>query len=85
MGGGPFYLTAPKVINVRLTGKLRPWVAAKDVILRVLEILTTKGNVGCGVEYTGPGVSMLTVPERATITNMGPNWESQPLFSPATI
>ena len=71
MGGGPFYLTAPKVINVHLTGKLRPWVSAKDVILKVLEILTTKGNVGCVVEYTGEGVKTLSVPERATITNMG--------------
>ncbi|PKL41133.1 MAG: aconitate hydratase [Spirochaetae bacterium HGW-Spirochaetae-1] len=71
MGGGPFFITAPKVINVRLTGKLRPWVAAKDVILKVLEILTTKGNVGCVVEYTGPGIETLSVPERATITNMG--------------
>ena len=71
MGGGPFYLTAPKVINIRLTGRLRNWVAAKDVILKVLEILTTRGNVGCVVEYTGPGVATLSVPERATITNMG--------------
>ena len=50
MGGGPFYLTAPKVINVKLSGKLRPYVSAKDVIIKVLEILTTKGNVGCIVE-----------------------------------
>lgn len=71
MGGGPFYITAPKVVNVRLTGKLRPWVAAKDVILKVLEILTTKGNVGSVVEYTGDGIKTLSVPERATITNMG--------------
>ena len=71
MGGGPFYITAPKVINIRLTGKLRPWVSAKDVILNVLEILTTKGNVGCIIEYTGPGIATLSVPERATITNMG--------------
>lgn len=71
MGGGPFYLTCPRVINVRLSGKLRPWVAAKDVILKVLEILTTKGNVGYVVEYTGPGIDTLSVPERATITNMG--------------
>lgn len=71
MGGGPFFLTAPKVINVRLTGRLRPWVSAKDVILQVLSILTTKGNVGCVVEYTGPGAETLSVPERATITNMG--------------
>ncbi len=71
MGGGPFYLAVPKVVNIRLSGKLRPWVSAKDVILKVLEILTTKGNVGTVAEYTGPGVAMLTVPERATITNMG--------------
>jgi len=71
MGGGPFYLTAPKVIGVKLSGKLRPWVAAKDVILHLLQILTTKGNVGCVVEYFGDGVSSLSVPERATITNMG--------------
>ncbi|TAL32455.1 MAG: aconitate hydratase [Spirochaetes bacterium] len=71
MGGGPFYLTCPAVVNVRLSGALRPWVSAKDVILRVLQILTTKGNVGTVVEYTGPGVETLSVPERATITNMG--------------
>ncbi|MCL1834209.1 MAG: aconitate hydratase [Leptospirales bacterium] len=71
MGGGPFYLTCPKVINVRLSGALRPWVSAKDIILKVLEILTTKGNVGFVVEYTGSGISTLSVPERATITNMG--------------
>lgn len=71
MGGGPFFMTCPKVINVHLAGSLRPWVTAKDVILRVLEILTTKGNVGCIVEYTGPGIKTLSVPERATITNMG--------------
>jgi aconitate hydratase len=71
MGGGPFFLAAPKVINVRLTGKLRPWTSAKDVILKLLEILTTKGNVGFVVEYTGDGVKTLSVPERATITNMG--------------
>ncbi|MDR3237335.1 MAG: aconitate hydratase, partial [Spirochaetia bacterium] len=71
MGGGPFFLTAPKVINIRLTGSLRPWVSAKDVILSVLAILTTKGNVGCVVEYTGPGVETLSIPERATIANMG--------------
>ncbi|MDA3901715.1 MAG: aconitate hydratase [Spirochaetes bacterium] len=71
MGGGPFYMTCPKVINVKLEGQLRPWVSAKDVILKVLEVLTTKGNVGCVVEYSGGGVSHLSVPERATITNMG--------------
>jgi aconitate hydratase len=71
MGGGPFYLTAPKVVNVRLKGRLRPWVTAKDVILKVLQLLTTKGNVGCMLEYSGPGVKTLSVPERATLTNMG--------------
>ncbi|MGD1041616.1 MAG: aconitate hydratase [Sedimentisphaerales bacterium] len=71
MGGGPFYLTCPKVIGVKLTGQLPDWVAAKDVILKLLSILTTKGNVGWSVEYFGPGVATLTVPQRATITNMG--------------
>jgi aconitate hydratase len=71
MAGGPFYMTYPKVVKVNLTGKLQPWVAAKDVILKLLEILTTKGNVGSIVEYGGDGVETLSVPERATITNMG--------------
>lgn len=71
MGGGAFYLTAPKVIGIELKGKLRPWAAAKDVILKMLEILSTKGNVGTVLEYKGPGVKSLTVPERAVITNMG--------------
>ena len=71
MGGGSFYLTCPKVVKINLTGKLQPWVAAKDVILKVLEIFTTKGNVSTVFEYGGPGVATLTVPERATITNMG--------------
>jgi len=71
MGGGPFFLTAPTVVKINLTGKLKPLVAAKDVILKVLEILTTKGNVGSIVEYTGEGLKTLSVPERATITNMG--------------
>jgi aconitate hydratase len=71
MGGGPFYLTCPKVTKVNLTGKLQPWVSAKDVILALLEILTTKGNVGTVIEYAGEGVKSLSVPERATITNMG--------------
>jgi len=71
MGGGPFYLACPKVAGVKLTGQLPDWVAAKDVILKLLSILTTKGNVGWGVEYFGPGVATLTVPQRATITNMG--------------
>jgi aconitate hydratase len=71
MGGGPFYLTCPKVIGVELTGKLDEWVSSKDVILKLLSILTTKGNVDCVIEYFGPGVSTLTVPQRATMTNMG--------------
>src|SRR5690554_5332955 len=71
MGGGPFYLTYPRVVKVELTGKLRPWVAAKDIILKVLEILTTKGNVGTIIEYGGPAVATLSVPQRSTITNMG--------------
>lgn len=71
MGGGLFYLTAPKVYKVNLTGELKPWVTAKDVVLKMLETLTTKGNVGVMIEYAGPGVATLNVPERATITNMG--------------
>ncbi len=71
MGGGPFYLTCPRVIRVNLHNRLRPWVSAKDVILTVLEMLTTKGNVGFVIEYGGDGVRTLDVPERATITNMG--------------
>jgi len=71
MGGGAFYLTCPRVINVNLTGKLSPWVSAKDLILKILEMLTTKGNVGMVMEYGGEGAGTLSVPERATITNMG--------------
>ncbi len=71
MGGGPFYLPCPRVVGVKLTGKLRPWVSAKDIILKVLQILTVKGGVGNIIEYFGPGVASLSVPERATITNMG--------------
>jgi aconitate hydratase len=71
MAGEPFYLTAPSVVKIHLTGTLKPWVSAKDVILRVLEIFTTRGNVGKIFEYTGPGIQTLSVPERATITNMG--------------
>ncbi len=71
MAGGAFKLVAPQVIGVHLTGRLRPWVAAKDVILHLLSILSTKGNVGCALEYYGDGVASLSVPERATITNMG--------------
>jgi len=71
MAGGLFYLTCPKVLGVKLTGRLNDWVAAKDVILKLLSILTTKGNVGWVVEYFGEGASWLSVPQRATITNMG--------------
>ena len=71
MGGGTYYITYPKIVNVNLTGKLSPWVAAKDVILEVLRIMSVKGGVGKVIEYTGEGVKTLSVPERATITNMG--------------
>jgi len=71
IAGRPFYLTCPKVLNVRLTGELPPFVSAKDVILYLLEQLSTKGNVGWVVEYTGPGAKTLGVPERSTIANMG--------------
>jgi len=71
MGGGPFYLTCPKVTRVLLTGALQAGVSAKDVILTVLARFGTKGNVGRVLEYAGPGVSTLGVPARATITNMG--------------
>ncbi len=71
MAGKPFRIPYPKVIGVRLSNCLAPWCAAKDVILTMLSILTTKGNVGSIVEYFGPGVATLSVPQRATITNMG--------------
>ncbi len=71
MGGGAYYITYPKVVKVELTGKLSPWVAAKDVILEVLRKLSVKGGVGKVIEYCGEGVKTLSVPERATITNMG--------------
>lgn len=71
MGGGAFFLPAPRVYLVKLTGALQPWVTAKDVVLKMLDLLTTKGNVGVILEYGGPGVATLEVPERATITNMG--------------
>ena len=71
MAGKPFYVTCPKVINIQLEGKLKPYVTAKDIILKVLEILTTKGNTGFAIEYSGESLEDLTVPMRATITNMG--------------
>lgn len=71
MGGGPYYMMMPKVCRVVLKGALRPWVTAKDIILEVLRIMSVKGGVGKIIEYAGEGVKTLTVPERATITNMG--------------
>lgn len=71
MAGQPFPLFMPKVINVKLTGKLRPGVAAKDIILELLKRMTVKNGVGKVIEYTGSGVETLTIPERCTITNMG--------------
>jgi aconitate hydratase len=71
MGGGEFYLTCPRVYKINLKGSLQPWVSAKDVVLKMLEMFSVKGNVGVIMEYAGPGVSTLSVPERATITNMG--------------
>ena len=71
MGGGAYYITCPRVVKVSLSGKLSPWVSAKDVILEVLRRLSVKGGVGKVIEYCGEGVKTLSVPERATITNMG--------------
>lgn len=71
MGGGPYYITMPKMVRVTLKNKLAPWTTAKDIILEVLRIMSVKGGVGKIVEYAGDGLASLTVPERATITNMG--------------
>lgn len=71
MGGGAYYITMPKMFKVNLTGKLRPFVTAKDVSLEILRILSVKGGVGAIIEWGGEGVQTLSVPERATITNMG--------------
>ena len=71
MGGGAYYITMPKMIKVNLTGKLRPFVTAKDVSLEILRILSVKGGVGYIIEWGGEGIKSLSVPERATITNMG--------------
>ncbi len=71
MGGGAYYITMPKMFKVELTGRLRPYVTAKDVSLKLLQILSVKGGVGAIIEWGGEGIKRLTVPERATITNMG--------------
>ncbi len=71
MGGGAYYITMPKMYKVHLTGRLRPFVTAKDVSLEILRILSVKGGVGAIIEWGGPGVETLSVPQRATITNMG--------------
>ena len=71
LGGGAYYITMPDVVNFELKGKLNDWVSAKDVILKVLQLLSVKGGVGKVMEYAGEGVKTLSVPERATITNMG--------------
>ena len=71
MGGGAYYITMPKMYKVNLTGRLRPFVTAKDVSLEILRILSVKGGVGAIIEWGGEGVKTLSVPERATITNMG--------------
>lgn len=71
MGGGAYHITMPEMVRVNLRGKLSPWVSAKDIILEVLRILSVKGGVGRIIEYGGDGVKSLSVPERATITNMG--------------
>ncbi len=71
MGGGPFYMRMPRVVRVELTGELPPWVNGKDIILELLRRLTVKGGVDKILEYGGPGAATLTVPQRATVTNMG--------------
>ena len=71
MGGGEYYITMPKMVKIELKNRLRPNVSAKDVILAVLKLLSVKGGVGKIIEYAGEGVKSLSVPERATITNMG--------------
>mgnify|MGYP000909608851 CR=1 FL=1 len=71
MGGGPYYLTMPEICRIELKGRLNDWVSAKDVILEILRIMSVKGGVGKIIEYSGEGILSLSVPERATITNMG--------------
>ncbi|MBQ9842694.1 MAG: aconitate hydratase [Oscillospiraceae bacterium] len=71
MGGGAYYITMPKIYKVNLTGALQPFVTAKDISLELLRLLSVKGGVGAIIEWGGPGIAALSVPERATITNMG--------------
>ena len=71
VGGGAYYITMPNIVKVELKGELKPWVSAKDIILKVLEIMSVKGGVGKIIEYAGECVKTLSVPQRATITNMG--------------
>ena len=71
MGGGAYFITMPKMYKVNLTGKLQPFVTAKDISLEILRILSVKGGVGAIIEWGGEGIKNLSVPERATITNMG--------------
>ncbi len=71
MGGGTYYIPMPETVKINLTGKLPPWVAAKDIILEVLRRMSVKGGLGKIIEYAGEGIKTLSVPERATITNMG--------------
>ncbi len=84
MGGGAYYIKMPKIVKIELDGELAPWVSAKDVILEVLRRLTVKGGVGKVIEYTGEGVSSLSIPERATITNMGAELGATVPSSPPT-
>lgn len=71
MAKGVYHLAMPRIIQIELKGRLNPWVTAKDVILKVLQLLGVSGGVNAILEYTGEGVKTLSVPERATITNMG--------------
>jgi len=84
MGGGAFYLPNPKVLRIWLTGQLSDWVSAKDIILEILRVLSVKGGVGKIIEYAGPGVQTLTVPQRATITNMGAELGASSSIFPVT-
>ena len=81
MATGKYYLQCPSVVKVNLTGKKAPWVSAKDIILYILQQLTVKGGVNKIIEYTGDGVASLSLTDRATICNMGLNWEPLHQFS----